>query len=56
LVQRTFFTLSLTKNICSRGEQICSIEESLVENQKQQRSKKAVCCVKYSSTNNAGFT
>ena len=36
LVQRTFFTMPLTKDLYSRGWQICSIEESLAENQKQQ--------------------
>jgi len=48
--------MSLTKDLYSRAGQICSIEESLAENQKQQRAPKSVCGVKYSSINNAGFT
>jgi len=50
-----FFTMPLTKDLYSTGEQICSIEESLAENQKQQRAAKSVCSVKCSSINNAGF-
>jgi len=51
-----FFYYALTKDLESRGGQICSIEESLAENQKQRRAAKSVCSVKYSSINNAGFT
>jgi len=51
-----FFITPLTKDLYSRGGQICSIEESLAENQKQQPAAKSVCSVKYSSINNAGFT
>jgi len=49
LVQRTFFHYALTKDLKSRGGQICSIGESFAENQKQQRAAKSVCSVKYSS-------
>jgi len=48
--------MPLTQDLYSRGGQICSIEESLAENQKQQRVAKSVCSVKYSSLNNANFT
>jgi len=48
--------MPLTKDLKSRGGQICSIGESLAENQKQQRAAKSVCSVKYSSINNAWFT
>jgi len=39
--------MTLTKDLYRSG-QICSIEESLAENQKQQRATKSVCNVKYS--------
>jgi len=34
--------MPLTKDLCSRSGQICSIEESLAENQKQQPQNKFV--------------
>jgi len=49
--------MPLTKDLCIAGVmgKICSIEESLAENQKQQRAAKSVCSVKCSSIDNAGF-